>query len=88
MVSTEAPDYYMIIIFLLTFIFHGAKFFPLIKAIVDLTKEAPLFFIHSSVGSYVAFVLPLLVPMFFFFSFCASGRRCFVIVAFPGYLYL
>ena len=42
-----------------------------------------IFFFRVSVVSYVAFVLSL-YPLF---SFDASGRLCFVIVAFLGYFY-
>ena len=44
------------------------------------------FFVCASVVAYVMFVLSLFAPHLSFFG--ASGRLCFVIVAFPGYLHL
>ena len=55
----------------------------------DRFKVVPLLqllFICSSVISYVAFVMSLVVLQSG--SFVSSGGMCFVIVAFPGYLHL
>ena len=45
-----------------------------------------LFIVRALVVSYVAFGLSLFIPHHAFF--CAIGRLCFMILAFPGYLHL